>query len=409
MIACLTIPYFAAAVERRDDTALNETPLVVGGRPWEPRPLFGFSQEVARQGVQPGMSLRLAHTLSPDARFLPAALSRYRAGSGEVVETLTDFTPLLLPEPLWQQAPAGQALAQSRTLPARYTLDLEGLPQREALPLAQEMGRSVRTQTTLTPSVGLAADPFTAQVAAALARPHHLRPVPPEETAPFLAGRPLSFLPLPRETARRLRLLGIRTLGQFAALPSPAVQEQFGPETLPLHRLARGEGERALAPPAPGTEIVVAHAFQEGVSDRLVLARTLAQLATELAEALAARAEAGRRLALTWETEDGTQQRSLPLRQPASTAATLARILEELLAGIDVTTGVTALSVTLGELAPVAGRQLSLFARGGNAAGMDKLPGLLARHPGVRCYRPALADPAHPLAECRFQLQPLSL
>ena len=411
MIACLAIPYFAAAVEQRDDSALGERPLVVGGLPWEPRPLFGFSREVARQGVRPGMSLRLAHTLSPGAHFLPAALPRYRAGAGQVLDTLADFTPLLLPEHLWQQSvPAGQALAHTRSLPARYTLDLEGLPQREALPLAQEMGRAVRAQTALAPAVGLAADPFTAQVAAALARPHHLRPVPSEETAPFLAERPLSFLPLSRESARRLRLLGIRTLGQFAALPLPSVQEQFGPETVTLHRLARGEGSAAIIPPPPIAEIAVARAFQGPVVERPRLVQALAWLAAEVAGALATRGEAGRQLALAVETETDTHNRSLRLRRPATEADTFTQALEELLAGVEVTAGVTALSITLGELAPAAGRQLSLFKdlTGFGDLSELNLSGLLTRHPGARCYRPALVDPDHPLPECRFRLHPIT-
>ena len=416
MIACLAIPYFAAAVERRDDDALGETPLVVGGRPWEPRPLFGFSREVARQGVRPGMSLRLAHTLSPGAHFLPAALPRYRAGAGEVLDTLADFTPLLLPEHLWQQpVPAGQgAGAHARSLPARYTLDLEGLPAPEALPLAREMGRAVRARTALAPAVGLAADPFTAQVAAALARPHHLRPVAPAETAPFLADRSLSFLPLARESARRLRLLGIRTLGQFAALPAPAVQEQFGAEVSALHRLARGEGAAAVQPPPPATEIVVARAFRGPVAERPRLAQALTLMAAEVAGALADGGEAGRRLSLSVETEQGAHTRSLRLRRPATAAETLTRALEEMLTGMEVAAGVTALSVTLGELAPAAGRQLTLFkdlTGFQNLSGLKldlNLPGLLTRHPGARCYRPALADAGHPLPECRFRLQPVA-
>ena len=37
MIACLSIPYFAAAVERRGDEELANKPLAIGGQPWEAR------------------------------------------------------------------------------------------------------------------------------------------------------------------------------------------------------------------------------------------------------------------------------------------------------------------------------------------------------------------------------------
>ena len=58
MIACVSIPYFAAAVERRAAADLAAVPLAIGGRPWEARPIFAFSQEVAKLGVRAGMTLR---------------------------------------------------------------------------------------------------------------------------------------------------------------------------------------------------------------------------------------------------------------------------------------------------------------------------------------------------------------
>ena len=65
MIACIAVPYFAAAVERRDDDDLLEKPLAIGGQPWEARPVYAISQEVAHQGVRICMSLLLVQDFSP--------------------------------------------------------------------------------------------------------------------------------------------------------------------------------------------------------------------------------------------------------------------------------------------------------------------------------------------------------
>ncbi len=75
MIACISVPYFAASVEHRDGLGAgwskgNPPGLVLGGQPWEPQPVYAFSREAARKGVRAGMSLRLAHVISPDANFM---------------------------------------------------------------------------------------------------------------------------------------------------------------------------------------------------------------------------------------------------------------------------------------------------------------------------------------------------
>lgn len=408
MIACLTVPYFAAAVERRHQEALSQTSLVIGGQPWESSPLFGFSREAARQGVRPGMPLRQAHMLAPESDFLPSAPPRYVDAAGEVVDVLADFTPLIAPEALWQpeenrrQLPAG-----ARTLPARYTIDLESLPSREAMPLVQEMGRTVRRHTHLEPAAGLAADPFTAHVAATLAPPNHLRPVEAGEERAFLAQRSLAFLPLEKEWARRLRLLGIRTLGQLAALSPTALREQFGADIMPLYRLARGEGAAPVRPPQTAAQRQVTRRFEPPLVNWLGVQYVLEQMAGELARNLAEASTTGRTLCLLLETERHAPQHvSLPLRQATADAQRLAQAAQELAQALAFESEITALTLSLGDLQSAVARQLSLFER--QAPPMaETLSQVMARHPTARFLRPVRLDGAHPLAECRFALRSL--
>ena len=408
MIACLTVPYFAAAVERRDKAALAQRSLVVGGRPWEPGPLFGFSREAARQGVRPGMPLRQAHVLAPDANFLPAEMARYLSAAGEVIDALTDFTHLITPEELWQPMNGRQCQAGARTLPARYTVDLEELPQKEALPLTREMGRAVRRRAGLEPSIGLADDAFTAQVAAALTRPNYLRPVDAGAERSFLGERSLSFLPLEKETARRLRLLGVRTLGQLAALSPAAVREQFGAGLLPFYRLARGEGGAPASPPRPPSREEVVRHFEPPLANRLAIQNALQQMAADLAGKLAEAALVSGSLHLLVEMERNEPGRaSLPLRRPLADARRLGQAAQEMAQTLAFEAGITALSLTAGDLQPAAGRQLSLFKQGATPAGPMAPAQAMARHPTAQFLRPVRVDAGHPLPERRFDWRPL--
>jgi DNA polymerase-4/protein ImuB len=119
---------------------------------------------------------------------------------------------------------------------------------------------------------------FIASTAARQARPGKPCIVSPGEERRFLASQPISVLPLDPDTHRRLRLLGIRTLGRLAALPEDAVTSQFGEMGRRLWRLASGrvvEPVRGRLAPEP---IRAALTLYAPLADRAMIARALGQL-----------------------------------------------------------------------------------------------------------------------------------
>lgn len=84
--------------------------------------------------------------------------------------------------------------------------------------------------------------------------------VPAGGSAAFLAPYPLSVLER-SELADLLRRLGIRTLGQFAELPSGHVAGRFGADGALAQRLARGEEPRPLAAAEADAELTVRTEF----------------------------------------------------------------------------------------------------------------------------------------------------
>ena len=97
--------------------------------------------------------------------------------------------------------------------------------------------------------------------------------VPPGETPRFLAGLPVTALGMP-ELADLLPKLGIRTLGEFAALPVGEAGSRFGTQGIIAHRMARGLDPRPLAPPPPRLDLSVSHTFDPpaGQSEPVVFA-----------------------------------------------------------------------------------------------------------------------------------------
>jgi nucleotidyltransferase/DNA polymerase involved in DNA repair len=462
MIACLSIPFFAAAVERRHGDHLAKIPLVIGGYPWEPQPVYAFSREVAYHGVKPGMSLRLAHVLSPNSQFIPPTPPLYLKTSSEITDILTDFTHLVEPEALWlaNHSPEQRRVAVGCSLPARFTLDLESLEPANAMALAKEIGSTVRRHTHLSPAVGLAENWFVAQVAAAHTKPNHVRPIFPGQESQFLASRTIRFLPLDDETRRRLLLLGIRTLGQLASLPLSGLRDQFGSEFLPFYRLAQGylgrevirshagnkrrvarrsilglgdDPQLSIQPLDQEKQEKVTYQFDDPIGDVQTLERILARITTELASRLQSASLEGRALRLALKTDsqpdltiNGQQlaisNQHVTLRHPTANAGRLLNALQELLQGSlfvvnhytknQLEFGVISLTVTLTNLTPAASSQVSIFPepaeviRKGQQIS-EAIQNILAKHRSNCFFQPMLTHANHPLPERRYELQSL--
>ena len=106
---------------------------------------------------------------------------------------------------------------------------------------AADRGRKVR--------VGIAHSRISALIAAR--RGPGVTVVEPGTDARYLSAAPISLLDLADELGARLGRWGIQTLGELAALPSPALFERLGSEGIALQRLARGEDSRPLRPWEP--------------------------------------------------------------------------------------------------------------------------------------------------------------
>lgn len=260
-IACIHIPQFALQCASRLDPALRGAPVVVvgGHEPGRERsgPLhtpvvMACSRAAWALGVRLGMTAAAARARSPELTIVTAdpALER------ETVRAIADAT-LGLSETvdLGGRVGAGGAhLAMYCAVPVKTRGTTFG---ERLIALLDELG--------LTGRIGIADDRFTAWVAASYAGPVSaaraddggVTSVPRGGSAAFLASRPLSLLAIPAEVQHMLEALGVRTLGEFAALPAPSVQR---PVEADYQALARGESGtqlRAYVPEAPVREEIL--------------------------------------------------------------------------------------------------------------------------------------------------------
>jgi DNA polymerase-4/protein ImuB len=223
-----------------------------------------------------------------------------------------------------------------------------------------------------------------------------------------VAGLSVEDLPVSAEMRRRLRLFGLRTLGDLAQLPQGAVAAQFGAEGARAWELAHGVDRAPLVPfraPATVVERLALPAPVDAAEVLLAAVRTLLRRAVERPET---RGRAARGVCLRVHLEDGhAWERTVTFREPVGSPERMLLALRQKIEGATLPAPFTEVELTLLELCGESALQGSLFtsARGRQLERVAEA----ARQLKARYGRPVLArvmevEPWSRIPERRFAL-----
>jgi protein ImuB len=194
--------------------------------------------------------------------------------------------------------------------PARYFGGEEAAAER----IVEQIAESCAVES----QVGIADGVFAAGLAARAGRV-----IGPGETPRFLAGMTIEALERP-ELADLLTRLGVKTLGDFAALPAADVITRFGFDGALAHRLASGLDDRPLSVRRPPLDLDVSETYDEPLERVDVAAFAGRVLAERLHEKLAAHGLACTRLGIEAVTADGQELHRVWRHDGTLTAAAIA-------------------------------------------------------------------------------------
>lgn len=383
MLSCLLMRDFAATVLRLHNPALRETPLLIVNQKRGHR-IVATSAAPRRAGVRPGMTARQASLLCPEAGVEAANDGMFQRQADALAEGLLAY--------------ANRVEREYQPTQTAFYLDTTATTS-QAL-------RFLARQLNVPATLGTASNKLTVRVAALRARPGAPLHIPPGQEAAFLASQPITLLPLSKDMARRLPLLGIHSLGAYAALPEIAAWEQFGQHGRWLHRLANGVDLRPLIAYAVPPRLHQGHDFDDGITDAQVLQAVLRRLASDLVAALDGQ-QAGRiALWLTLSDRHLLEAHHQPAR-PVGDWLHLTRRLVDLLAAQPVNAPVQRIDVQLSDLQQPQPRQLSLFdALQPERTAQTALPEWLTRHRETDFFYGALmSDAPYALPEDRFDFE----
>ncbi|MBL8801366.1 MAG: DNA polymerase IV [Planctomycetes bacterium] len=260
---------FYASIELRDDPTLAGKPLAVGGAEGARGVISAAGYEARKYGVHSAMPTAQARALCPQLIVLPPDLEKYTAVSREIMQIFRSFTPLV--EPL--------------SLDEAF-LDVAGceLLFGDAVEIGRAIKLEILRRTGLVASVGVASSKFLAKLASDMDKPDGFRVIRPEEALDVLRPLPVSkIFGVGERTAKRLEALGVRTIGELAALERDVVMQRFGATGAWIHDLAHGIDTRRVTPRREEKSYSCERTFSKDIASREELRLRLLEFCEELA------------------------------------------------------------------------------------------------------------------------------
>ncbi len=270
MILHVDMDAFYASVEQRDRPELRGKPVIVGGSAEGRGVVCAASYEARKYGVHSAMPAVTAHRLCPRGIFLPIRMDHYAQIARQIQEVFLSFTPLV--EPM--------------SLDEAY-LDVHGCEPLfgPAPEIARQVKARIRAETDLIASVGVASNKFLAKLASDFSKPDGLLVLEPDRIAEFLAPLPVARIwGVGAKGERRLRNLGIQTIGQLAATPEKLLLERMGDAGLQIRQLAQGIDDRPVVPDREAKSVSTETTFARDITDREILRSWLLELVEQLGQ-----------------------------------------------------------------------------------------------------------------------------
>jgi DNA polymerase-4 len=224
---------FYASVEMRDNPALREVPLAVGGRHDQRGVVDTCNYEARRYGIHSAMATAQAIKLCPDLVVVPPAMEKYRVASRQILAIYHDYTDLVEPLSLDE---AYLDVSESKHCKGSATL------------IAQEIRRRIFETVGITASAGVAPNKFVAKIASDWNKPDGLCLVRPDEVDAFVAALPVKKLHgVGKVTAAKLNKLGAETCADLRGWTLLDLERHFGSFGARLHDLCRGIDNREVS------------------------------------------------------------------------------------------------------------------------------------------------------------------
>ena len=288
-IAHIDCDAFYASVEKRDNPALRDKPVIVGGAE---RGVVSTCCYIARiSGVKSAMPMFKARELCPEAVIIRPNMAKYAKAGNEIRALMEEVTPLVQPVSIDEAF-----------------LDLTGTSRLHGATPAQVLAKlilRIEKEVGVSASVGLSHNKFLAKLASDLQKPRGFSVIGKAETLQLLAARPVSAIwGVGKAMQDKLALRGITMIGHLQRIERDDLLRWFGSMGYRLYHLSRGEDLRVVETPDEAKSIGAENTFFTDLSDYDALEKELWPLCKRVSKRAKKDGLCGRTITLKLKTSD---------------------------------------------------------------------------------------------------------
>lgn len=205
---------FYAAIEIRDNPALANQPVAVGGLPQQRGVLATCNYIARRYGLHSAMSSAQALRRCPDLILLPVNMPLYKEVSRQLHQIFQRYTDIIEPLSLDE---------------AYLDVTVSNAYSGSATWIAQAIRQDIETELHLTASAGVAPLKFLAKIASEKNKPNGMFVISPSEVDEFVKNLTLSKIPgVGKVVTEKLSSMGLTTCEDVRRFPRHILYDQLG-------------------------------------------------------------------------------------------------------------------------------------------------------------------------------------
>ncbi|MBU0571281.1 MAG: DNA polymerase IV [Candidatus Omnitrophica bacterium] len=266
---------FFTSVEQRDNPALRGKPVIVGSDPKGGKGrgvVAACSYEARAFGIHSAMPISIAYKKCPQAVFLRGSMQKYARESDKILDILEKFTPDIEPISIDEAF-----------------MDISGSYRVFGTPaeMCRKIKNTVKRETGLMASIGLAPNKMTAKIASDLNKPDGFVTVHEKDLLNFLHPMPVSKIwGVGAKTKEALTAVGIRTIGDLASYDRAKITELLGKNGSHIWELANGIDIRDVKTDGTTRSVSNEHTFEEDTKNADLIKNTLMSLSEKVSRRL---------------------------------------------------------------------------------------------------------------------------
>ena len=218
---------FYASVELLHHPELRGRPVAVCGNPDARHGIILTADYTAkRYGVKTGMALWQARQLCPDLIFLPARMDLYLRFSRMAQEIYSEYTDKVEPFGI-----------DESWLDVTESVSVKG----DGYSIAKEINNRMKKELGITVSIGVSFNKVFAKLGSDYKKPDAITTMGKDEYRTKAWPLPVSdLLYVGRATDRKLRTMGVKTIGDLALMDEGILTKKFGKVGNIIHAFANG-------------------------------------------------------------------------------------------------------------------------------------------------------------------------